>query len=96
MCIRDRGNAKVCTVVAPVDCVGLPTPSQAYRGNCTTCGTPFCCGADYNNNGTLEVQDIFDFLNAWFLQVPPSDFNHDGFKNVQDIFDFLSAWFAGC
>ena len=95
-CCTGWGTQKICNVVEPINCQGVTTPILAYRGNCTLCGTPFCCGADYNNNGTIEVQDIFDFLDAWFQQVPASDFNHDGFKNVQDIFDFLSAWFAGC
>jgi hypothetical protein len=53
------------------------------------------CPADFNGNGTLEVQDIFDFLNAWFAGNPTSDFNGGGLA-VQDIFDFLNAWFAGC
>jgi hypothetical protein len=41
------------------------------------------------------VQDIFDFLNAWFAGSVAADFNGGGLA-VQDIFDFLSAWFAGC
>ncbi len=53
------------------------------------------CPADYNGNGTLEVQDIFDFLNGWFAGAPAADFNGGGLS-VQDIFDFLNAWFAGC
>ncbi len=95
-CCTGWGTQKGCTIVDPVNCIGVTTPTLAYRGNCTACGTPFCCGADYNNNGSLEIQDIFDFLAAWFQQVFTSDFNHDGAKNVQDIFDFLAAWFAGC
>jgi hypothetical protein len=41
------------------------------------------------------VQDIFDFLNAWFAGSPAGDFNGGGLT-VQDIFDFLNGWFAGC
>jgi hypothetical protein len=41
------------------------------------------------------VQDIFDYLNAWFANDPRADFNGAG-QSVQDIFDYLSAWFAGC
>ena len=43
----------------------------------------------------LSVQDIFDFLNAWFSNDSAADFNGNGLS-VQDIFDFLNAWFAGC
>ncbi len=54
------------------------------------------CPADFNGSGTLTVQDIFDFLAAWFASNPTADFNGSGGNTVQDIFDFLSAWFAGC
>ena len=53
------------------------------------------CAADFNNSGSLSVDDIFDFLNAWFAGNPAADFNGGGLA-VQDIFDFLNAWFAGC
>jgi hypothetical protein len=56
---------------------------------------PRLCAADFNSSGTLTVQDIFDFLNAWFGGSPSADFNGGGLA-VQDIFDFLNAWFAGC
>ncbi len=53
------------------------------------------CAADFDHSGTLTVQDIFDFLNAWFAGNPAADFNGGGLT-VQDIFDYLNAWFAGC
>lgn len=54
------------------------------------------CAADFNENGGLDIQDIFDYLNAWFAGNPATDFNASGGIEVQDIFDFLNAWFAGC
>ena len=54
------------------------------------------CRADFNGNGVVSVQDIFDFLTAWFAKDPYADVNANGAITVQDIFDFLSAWFAGC
>lgn len=54
------------------------------------------CLADINRSGTLDVQDIFDFLSYWFANDCRADFNGAGGTTVQDIFDFLSAWFAGC
>jgi probable HAF family extracellular repeat protein len=57
--------------------------------------TPPACRADFNRSGGLEVQDIFDFLNAWFAGDLAADYNGGGLE-VQDIFDYLNAWFAGC
>jgi hypothetical protein len=55
-----------------------------------------CCPADFNGDGSLTPQDIFDFLNAWFSGSVSADFDHMGGLAPQDIFDFLNAWFAGC
>jgi hypothetical protein len=57
---------------------------------------PQLCPADYNGDGVMSVQDIFDFLAAWFAGDLDADFNGDCTLAVQDIFDFLGAWFAGC
>ena len=54
------------------------------------------CAADVNVSGAVTVQDIFDFLAAWFVSGAAADYNGSGSVTVQDIFDFLSAWFAGC
>ena len=56
------------------------------------------CAADFNRSGgamPLTVQDIFDFLNAWFESDARADFNGRGLS-IQDIVDFLNAWFVGC
>jgi hypothetical protein len=57
---------------------------------------PQLCPADFNGDGVMSVQDIFDFLAAWFGGDLDADFNGDCTLVVQDIFDFLGAWFAGC
>ncbi len=54
------------------------------------------CPGDFNSLGGTNVQDIFDFLSAWFVGSPSANFNQLGGTDVQDIFDFLSAWFSGC
>jgi hypothetical protein len=54
------------------------------------------CAADFDQNGTVEVPDIFSFLSAWFAQEPAADFDGVGGIAVPDIFAFLSSWFAGC
>jgi hypothetical protein len=57
---------------------------------------PPVCPADFDNNGTTNVPDIFAFLSAWFAQDPAADFDGVPGITVPDIFAFLSAWFAGC
>ncbi len=54
------------------------------------------CPADFNRNGQVSVQDIFDFLAAYFGGEITADFNGNGQVSVQDIFDYLAAYFAGC
>ncbi len=43
----------------------------------------------------MDINDIFQFLNAWFAGSPSSDFNGGG-VDINDIFDYLNAWFVGC
>jgi hypothetical protein len=54
------------------------------------------CAADFNNDSTVNSQDFFDFLAAFFETDPSADFNNDTTVNSQDFFDFLAAFFAGC
>lgn len=54
------------------------------------------CQADFNCSGTVSVQDLFDFLAAWFAGNPNADVNGMNGVSVQDIFDFMALWFAGC
>lgn len=56
-------------------------------------GIPLC-PADFNASGTVTIQDVFDFLVAWFAG--DADVNTSGSTTIQDVFDFLTMWFAGC
>jgi hypothetical protein len=76
-----------------------PTPSANTCHDLTLTVAPNPCAtciADFNHVGGVTVQDIFDFLAAYFTQNPSADVNHVGGITVQDIFDFLAAYFAGC
>lgn len=57
---------------------------------------PCLCRADFNNSGAITVQDIFDFLGAYFSNLPTADINGVGGVTVQDIFDYLALYFQGC
>jgi hypothetical protein len=78
-----------CTVTPQAGCAGA---FQIFG----VCDPNPCCPADFNNSGAVSVQDIFDFLSAYFGHDPRADFNGSGAVSVQDIFDFLSAYFGGC
>ncbi len=52
------------------------------------------CAADWNLDGMVNSQDLFDFFTSFFAG--SADFNHDGVTNSQDFFDFVTAFFAGC
>lgn len=54
------------------------------------------CPGDFNGSGAVSVQDIFDFLAAYFAADPNADFNRSGALSVQDLFDFLAAYFGPC
>lgn len=57
---------------------------------------PTGCVADFNGDSMTSVQDVFDFLAAYFGGDPRADVNGMGGIGVQDVFDFLEAWFEGC
>lgn len=89
--------ATACSIDTQTNCVGA---GRVYRGDGVSCGEvgnpTACCAANFNQSGGVSVQDIFDFLGAYFEGDPSANFNNSGGITVQDIFDFLSAYFAGC
>ena len=57
--------------------------------------------ADFNGSGgagggDITVQDLFDYLAAYFAGDLRADINGSGALTVQDIFDYLAAFFGGC
>ncbi|MFN7021797.1 MAG: proprotein convertase P-domain-containing protein [Phycisphaerales bacterium] len=87
----------ICRVVPPAGCVGA---SRRFVGVGAACNVPGnettpCCRADFNQGGTVTVQDVFDYLEAYFTQSPSADFNGAGLS-LQDLFEFLGGFFTGC
>jgi len=54
------------------------------------------CVADFNNDGSVNTQDVLAFLNAWTAGDPSADVNGDGSVNTQDVLFFLNLWNVGC
>ncbi len=52
------------------------------------------CRADFNHDGIVGSQDFFEFLIAFFGELPTADFNYDGSITSQDFFDFLAAFLS--
>ncbi|HVU64656.1 MAG TPA: GC-type dockerin domain-anchored protein [Phycisphaerales bacterium] len=50
--------------------------------------------ADYNRSGTVDVQDVFDFLSGWFAASPDCDINGNGYLDGLDILEFINLWLA--
>jgi hypothetical protein len=92
-CCDDQGT---CTAVREVACEGdfLGVGRPCMPNPCPP--PPPTCPADFNESGEVSVQDIFDFLAAYFSGDPDADFNGQGGLSVQDIFDFLAAFFTPC
>lgn len=95
-------RADVATVRAAIDCNhnGVDDKADISRGTSFDANHDMIpdecqCLADWNNSGTVTVQDLFDFL-ASFFGPGGADFNHSGATTVQDLFDYLAAYFAGC
>jgi hypothetical protein len=54
------------------------------------------CRVDYDNNGSVSLDDVFQFINGWFAQAPAADYDNSTTFTIDDIFQFINAWFTGC
>lgn len=57
--------------------------------------TPICLG-DFDGSGDVTLQDLFDFLSAFFAGQGRADINNSGDVTLQDVFDYLTHFFGGC
>lgn len=49
---------------------------------------------DVNEDGVLNEQDIFAYLDRWFAGDITADANRNGRLDIGDVFKFLQLWFA--
>lgn len=87
-----------CVMLPPESCLG---PRTRFTGSTVECGSAAiapCCRSDFNQDGTVGVVDIFDFLNLWFIGNTDAAMSTNGqsIPVINDIFQFLNAWFVGC
>jgi probable HAF family extracellular repeat protein len=56
------------------------------------------CAADFNGDGTLDPDDLADFIACYFTEppCPLADYSGDGTTDPDDLSDFIAAYFAGC
>jgi hypothetical protein len=89
-----RGSS--CAPSTQSACTG---PATRWAGAATVCNPANlaapCCRADFNQVDGVTVQDIFDYLIAYFTTQPGADSNSDGSVTLQDLFDFLIGYFSG-
>jgi hypothetical protein len=58
------------------------------------------CPADVNASDCVDADDIFDFLDIWFVDNGQTasglagDFDRSGYVDADDLFAFLDEWFA--
>ena len=54
------------------------------------------CIADLTGDGTLDIFDVFAYLDAFNASDPIADFTGDGSFDIFDVFAYLDAFNAGC
>jgi hypothetical protein len=54
------------------------------------------CTADYNNDGSVDGDDVIAYFADWDSGLIAADFNNDGGVDGDDVIDFFGAWDSGC
>ncbi|MCA9304111.1 MAG: hypothetical protein KC996_08320, partial [Phycisphaerales bacterium] len=75
---------------------GLDTPSEDDRNALIALIGPLECSADITGDGTLDIFDVFGYLDLFNTGDLGADFTGDGTLDIFDVFAFLDAFNAGC
>lgn len=92
-------NGVTCSITDHTNCVA---PGTRFAGNGAACNPPGnsttpCCLANFDqSNSGVTVDDLFQYLNAWFLSSPRADANQSDSITIDDLFIYLNTWFTGC
>jgi len=54
------------------------------------------CPADMNLDGSLDPDDLADYIGAFFADAPAADINLDGTLSPDDVADFIGLFFGAC
>lgn len=86
--------------------ITLFKPASSTAGTVTAITTPPLpvpslpppCRADFNHDGTLNPDDLAEFVNCYFAEpaCAGADFDADGTSNADDLADYINVFFAGC
>lgn len=102
--LRESLNAGRVNLVVSSLAEALQQQPQTVRFYCREAGIPetaatltvrVCMGppTDWDCSGTVDVADLFKYLDEWFA-LGDADFDEDGSVSVVDLFDYLDAWFS--
>lgn len=53
---------------------------------------PTPCPADLNDDGIVDISDLFGVLTFWGQSGVPADINQDGIVDIDDLFEVLDNW----
>jgi hypothetical protein len=86
-----------CGVQAQLDCTG---DSHRFVGVNTVCitdrHTASCCPADFDQSGSVSVQDLFSFIQSWAAGSPMADLSADTSIGVDDLIGYVQSYVRGC
>jgi len=88
---RDSNNNALDFVAA------APTPRNS-ESDPRLCAAAPSCPPDFNGDGTLDPDDLADYIACYFTSppCPQADVNADGTADPDDLADYIAAYFAGC